>query len=64
MTEDRSWRVRHALSKSFSELAEALGKEISDVSLVQIFTNLLRDGENDVRIASVESMSKFILFIH
>lgn len=45
-------------------MAEAFGKEISDVSLIQIFTTLLRDVENDVRMASVESLSKFIHFIH
>ena len=34
------------------------------MSLIQIFTTLLRDVENDVRMASVESLSKFIHFIH
>lgn len=33
-TEDKSWRVRYALSKHFSELTEAFGKEITDMSLV------------------------------
>ena len=47
-----------------NQLAVAFGKEISDVSLIQIFTTLLRDGENDVKMASVHSLSKFISFIH
>lgn len=33
-TEDKSWRVRLALSKIFAELAEAFGKEAADVSLI------------------------------
>jgi hypothetical protein len=37
----------------FKKLAEAFGKEVADVSLIQIFTNLLRDAENDVRTAAI-----------
>eukprot|EP00825_Cyclidium_porcatum_P001190 TRINITY_DN1053_c0_g1_i3.p1 TRINITY_DN1053_c0_g1~~TRINITY_DN1053_c0_g1_i3.p1 ORF type:complete len:415 (-),score=96.13 TRINITY_DN1053_c0_g1_i3:34-1278(-) len=59
-TEDKSWRVRLSLSKIFSELAEAFGKEVSDVSLIQQFINLLRDSENEVRAASIVSLAKFI----
>jgi serine/threonine-protein phosphatase 2A regulatory subunit A len=32
--EDKSWRVRLALSKIFAEMAEAMGREISDSSLI------------------------------
>jgi serine/threonine-protein phosphatase 2A regulatory subunit A len=42
-----------ALSKIFAELAEAMGKEISDSSLIQIFSNLLKDIESDVRMTAV-----------
>lgn len=59
-TEDKSWRIRLALSKNFSQLAEALGKEITDISLIQIFSTLLKDGENEVRYAAVASLSNFI----
>ncbi|KAL4433336.1 hypothetical protein ABPG74_017440 [Tetrahymena malaccensis] len=59
-TEDKSWRVRLALSKIFAEIAEAFGEEADNVSLIQIFTNLLRDAENDVRTASIQSLTKFI----
>jgi serine/threonine-protein phosphatase 2A regulatory subunit A len=52
-----------ALSKIFAELAEAFGKEVADVSLIQIFTNLLRDAENDVRSASIISLAKFIKIV-
>ena len=33
-TEDKSWRVRVALSKNFPDLIEAFGKEITDLSLI------------------------------
>lgn len=32
--EDKSWRVKFALSKNFAELTEAFGKEITDNSLI------------------------------
>ncbi len=59
-TEDKSWKIRLALAKNFSQLAEALGKEITDASLIQIFTTLLKDGENDVRNGAVVSFSSFV----
>lgn len=61
--EDKSWRVRLNLSKIFAELAEAVGKEISDSSLTQIFSNLLKDGESDVRVVAVISLARFIKFV-
>jgi serine/threonine-protein phosphatase 2A regulatory subunit A len=51
--EDKSWRVRLNLAKIFAELAEAVGKEISDSSLIQIFSNLLKDNESDVKVVAV-----------
>jgi len=44
-------------------LIEAFGKDVADVSLLQIFINLLRDHENDVRIAAIESLQKFIKLV-
>jgi len=41
--EDKSWRVRLALSKNFADIAESFGKEITDLSLVQTFSALLKD---------------------
>lgn len=49
--------------KSGGQLAEAVGKEISDSSLIQIFSNLLKDGEPDVKVVAVQSLSKFIKFL-
>jgi len=61
--EDKSWRVRLALSHNFAEIAESFGKEITDLSLVQTFSTLLKDVENDVKIEAVKSLSKFVKLI-
>ena len=60
LTGDKSWRVKHHLAKWFAELAFAVGKDISDNSLVSIFSTLLRDPENEVRTVSVQSLKKFV----
>jgi len=44
-------------------LAEAVGKEIADSSLIQNFSNLLKDTECDVRVVAVKSLAKFIKFV-
>lgn len=62
-TEDKSWRVRFALANNFSELAESFGKEITDMSLIQIFTTLMRDVENEVKIVAIRSLIKFVKLI-
>jgi serine/threonine-protein phosphatase 2A regulatory subunit A len=59
-TEDKSWRVRLALSKNFAELSESFGKEITDMSLIQIYTTLLKDVECEVKIACINSLKNFI----
>lgn len=64
MTGDKSWRVKHHLAKMFANLADAVGKDISDTSLISIFSTLLRDPENEVRIASIQSLKKFVLCIN
>lgn len=61
--EDKSWRVRLALSKNFAEIAESFGKEITDLSLVQTFSTLLKDVENDVKIEAVKSLSRFVKLV-
>lgn len=64
MTGDKSWRVRHHLAKSFASLAEAVGKDIADNSLISIFSTLLRDPENEVRVAAVQSLKRFVLCLN
>lgn len=63
-TEDKSWKIRLALAKNFPKLAESFGKEITDISLIQIFTTLLKDSETDVRVAIVQSLVAFIQMIN
>ncbi len=41
-------------------LAESFGKEITDVSLVQIFISLLKDSENQVKLAAIESLKQLV----
>lgn len=60
MTGDKSWRVKHHLAKYFADLARAVGKDIADNSLISIFSTLLRDPENEVRVASVRSLKNFV----
>lgn len=62
-TQDKSWRVKLCLGKNFANLAEICGKEISENPLSNIFTTLLKDPEVDVRLASCESLAKFIKFL-
>ena len=61
--EDKSWRVRLALSHNFAEIAESFGKEITDLSLVQTFSTLLKDVENVVKINAVTSFWKIVKLI-
>lgn len=55
--EDKSWKVRLAFAKNFAELADAFGKEITDSNLIQPFTQLLNDGEPEVKNAAIQSMT-------
>ena len=63
MTGDKSWRVKLMLAKCFADLAEAVGNDIAENSLISIFSTLLRDPENEVRIAAVKSLKKFVLHL-
>ena len=63
LTGDKSWKVKLHLAKYFANLAKALGKDISENSLFSIFSTLLRDLENEVRIEAVKSLKKFVELI-
>ena len=52
--EDKSWRVRLCLSKNFTDIASNFGKEVTDMSLIQTYGNLLKDPEIDVKIEAVK----------
>lgn len=61
--EDKSWRVRFCLSKNFTSIAKNFGKEVTDMSLIQTYGNLLKDSEVDVKIEAVKSMSSFVQIV-
>jgi len=55
--EDKSWKVRLAFARNFSEFANSFGKEITDNNLVQTFTILLNDNEAEVKLAAINNIS-------
>lgn len=63
LTGDKSWRVKNHLAKNFAGLSKSLGQEISMTSLVSIFSTLLKDQENEVRISAVKSLKEFVAIL-
>lgn len=61
--EDKSWRVRLCLAKNFTEIAKNFGKEVTDMSLIQTYSNLLKDTEVEVKIEAVKSMGSFVKIV-
>ena len=58
--EDKSWKVRYHFATRFPSIAEALGKEIIENSLVQTFVQLLRDIEPKVKSSALDSLSTIL----
>jgi len=54
---DRSWRVRYMVASCFSQLVDALGRQITQNDLVPVFVKLLRDSEAEVRTAASSKIS-------
>lgn len=61
--DDKSWRVRLALARNFTQIAENFGKEVTDMSLIQTYGNLLKDSEVDVKIEAVKLLNGFIKIV-
>lgn len=59
-TEDKSWRIRHALAVNFPQLVTAFLKELQEMNLIAIFSSLLRDVENEVKLAALKSLVVFV----
>lgn len=55
--EDKSWKVRLAFAKNFSNFASSFGIEITDNNLIQTFAILLGDNEPEVRLAAIDNIS-------
>jgi serine/threonine-protein phosphatase 2A regulatory subunit A len=47
--EDRSWRVRLTIAKSFDQLCAAFGPEITNETLLASLVGLMKDNEQEVR---------------
>ena len=56
--EDKSWKVRLCFARNFSEFSKSFGREITDASLIQTFSQLLKDSEPEVKNAAIISLSK------
>lgn len=51
--EDKSWKVRLALSKNFAYLFSAFGKDVIDTGFFSNFKNLMTDSEPEVQLATL-----------
>ena len=60
MVRDRAWKVRIKICNSFAKLAEAMGTELTDNSLMGIFCSLLGDPEGEVRTAATQNFANFL----
>jgi len=56
--EDKSWRVRYHFAEMFPRVVKAFGKEITESSLIQTFSQLLRDTEADVKSIALDSLNE------
>lgn len=61
--DDKSWKVRYHFAQKFPAVAEALGKDITESSLIQTFVQLLRDNEADVKTTALDSLKSTLHFI-
>lgn len=58
--EDKNWKVRLTFAQNFAELSEAFGKHITDINLLQSYSNFLQDIEAEVKDAAIKSLPKFL----
>ncbi|OMJ76495.1 hypothetical protein SteCoe_24117 [Stentor coeruleus] len=61
--DDKSWKVRYHFAQKFPVVAEALGRDITESSLIQTFVQLLRDNEADVKTTALDSLKSTLHFI-
>ena len=54
--DDKSWKVRYHFADKYPALADALGREINENSLVQTIAQLLKDPEADVKSVALTSI--------
>jgi serine/threonine-protein phosphatase 2A regulatory subunit A len=56
---DRSWRSRYMIAERIVEIQEAFKDKITLEEIVQIYTNLLKDSEGEVRDAAASKLQAF-----
>jgi len=61
--EDRSWRVRLTVAKNFSIICRYMGADITATFLLNPFVSLMKDGEQEVRKAAIESVEECIPYL-
>lgn len=61
--EDRSWRVRLAVAKHFHLICEHMGPDITATFLLNPFVSLMKDSEQEVRKAALDSVTKCLPFL-
>ena len=54
--DDKSWKVRYHFAAKYPSLADALGRDINENSLVQTIAQLLKDPEADVKSIALGSI--------
>jgi len=59
LCKDKSWRVRYMVADKFCPLTEAAGNEEKNrVEMINIFVQLLQDGEPEVRTAAAQKVTE------
>ncbi|CAM9338425.1 unnamed protein product [Discosporangium mesarthrocarpum] len=58
--DDRSWRVRCALARTFNQAAQAVGSTVTTNDLLPCLTSLLQDHETEVRAAAIKDISSYV----
>lgn len=60
MAHNKAWRVRVKVARAFVDISKVMETEITDNSLVNIFSTLLQDAEGDVRKEAVLNYGEFV----
>lgn len=55
---DKSWKVRHSISKQIADLVKGFGKKVASNHVLDDLTKLLKDQEGEVRQEAVHSFTK------
>jgi len=62
-SEDRSWRVRLTVARNFATICRYMGTDITATFLLNPFVSLMKDSEQEVRKAAIESVEECIPYL-